>query len=172
MFSSVASKSDTITIMKIIGIDPGYERLGISIVDVDEDKKEALLFSECFQTSSALDFNSRLALIGTEMVKIITEYKPDVLAIEKLYFTNNQKTAIGVAEVIGAIIYIAKSNNLTVHEYTPLQIKSAIAGSGRGTKKDVITMLHRLIKIEKKIKYDDEYDAIAVALTCSAIERF
>ncbi len=158
--------------MKILAIDPGYERLGIAVLECSNGQKEQLLYSNCFKTSASIQFNERLCLIGDELRSMLRNFSPETLAIEKLYFNTNQKTAIGVVEVIGAIKYIAKSSGLKVFEYTPLQIKSAVSGNGRGSKKDVINMVHKLIKIDKKIKYDDEYDAIAVALTCSASERF
>jgi crossover junction endodeoxyribonuclease RuvC len=153
--------------MKILGIDPGYERLGISIIEKQQDK-DVLLFSECFQTDKKTPFQERLLLIGQNLQDIITTYKPDVLSIEKLYFTSNQKTAMNVSQVIGAIIFIVKSNNLDVFEYTPLQIKSACTGSGKADKKQIMAMLPHLIRIEKEIKLDDEFDAIAVAITHSA----
>ncbi len=156
--------------MHILAIDPGYERLGIAVL-FGTVGNENLLYSDCFKTSSTLPFNSRLELIGNEIKEVIKKFDPQTLAIEKLYFNTNQKTAIAVAETIGAIKYIAKSSGLNIYEYTPLQIKSAVAGNGRGSKKDVINMLHKLIKIEKDIKYDDEYDAIAAGLTCIARER-
>jgi len=87
------------------------------------------------------------------------------MAIENLFFNSNQKTALKVSEARGIIMYQALSGGLKVFEYTPLQIKIAITGYGRGDKKQVTDMLHHLIKIDKKIKYDDEYDAIAVGLT-------
>jgi len=87
------------------------------------------------------------------------------MAIEKLFFTTNQKTVMGVSEARGVIMYQALLNKIPVFEYTPLQIKIAITGYGRGDKKQIIAMLQHLIKIEKEIKYDDEYDAIAVGLT-------
>ncbi len=153
--------------MKIISIDPGYERLGVAIIEknIDTGSKEVLLHSDCIQTSAKLPFSERLRLLGTEVEGLIKKYKPHSLAIEKLYFQNNQKTAMHVAQTIGAIIYIAKSHGLEVFEYTPLQIKSACAGSGRANKKQIMVMLPHLIKIKKEIKYDDEYDAIAVGLT-------
>ncbi len=158
--------------MKILAIDPGYERLGVAVLECNTRQKELLLYSDCFKTSPSLPFSERLMLIGNEMLSVICNLKPEAVAIEKLYFNSNQKTAINVAEVIGAIKYIAKSKGLNVFEYTPLQIKSAVAGNGHGNKKDVTNMVHKLIKIDKKIKYDDEYDAIAVGLTCFASERF
>jgi crossover junction endodeoxyribonuclease RuvC len=156
--------------MKILGIDPGYERLGVAIIEKDTQsgQKETLLYSDCIQTSPKLPFSERLFSIGQELEQLCTKYTPEVLSIEKLYFTNNQKTAMQVAQVIGLIIYIARLHGMSVHEYTPLQIKSACTGNGRADKKQMIAMLPLLIKIEKKIQYDDEYDALGVALTHSA----
>lgn len=158
--------------MKILAIDPGYERLGVAILQCDNKKREKILYSNCFKTSSKLPFPERLTLLGNEVVGLIKKHEPNALAIEKLYFNTNQKTAISVAEAIGAIKYIAKNSGLEIFEYTPLQIKVSVTGNGRGTKKDVINMLHKLIQIEKNIKYDDEYDAIAVGITCNACQRF
>jgi crossover junction endodeoxyribonuclease RuvC len=152
----------------VLAIDPGYERLGIAIIEKVSGKKEQLLFSICFKTPTKLNFHDRLKLIGKEIELVISKHNPSVLAIESLFFNTNQKTAMHVAEVRGGIMLIALLSNLTIYEYTPLQIKSAIAGNGRADKKQIISMLPHLIKIEKNIKYDDEYDAIAIGLTYTA----
>ncbi|MBL4644727.1 MAG: crossover junction endodeoxyribonuclease RuvC [Candidatus Pacebacteria bacterium] len=153
--------------MKIIGIDPGYERLGIAVVE-KTTQKELLLYSQCFQTDSKLPFHERLLLLGEELQSVITKHKPDHLALENIFFNTNQKTAMDVAAVRGVILYVARSKNVQTFEYTPPQIKAAVGGSGRASKKEVASMLHHLIDINKEIRYDDEYDAIAVALTHSA----
>lgn len=151
--------------MKIIAIDPGYERLGIAILEKKEGQKETLLFSECFQTSSKLPHYQRLGNIYKRIEEILKEYKPKYLAIENLFFNTNQKTAMMVSEARGTIISLCVAKNLEVKEFTPLQIKSAVTGHGRSDKNSVIKMIPLLIKINKKIKHDDEYDAIAVGLT-------
>jgi len=152
--------------MKIIGIDPGYERLGIAILEKNKsDKKERVLYSDCFKTSSKAPFEGRLLLLGKEVERLIALYEPDGLAIETLFFQNNQKTAMHVAEVRGVMLYIAKCRSLTLQEFTPLQVKVAVAGHGQGDKKAVTDMVTKLVLIEKEIKHDDEYDAIAIALT-------
>ncbi|MDP2650362.1 MAG: crossover junction endodeoxyribonuclease RuvC [bacterium] len=156
--------------MRILGIDPGYERLGIAVVE-KENGIDALIFSECYKTPADLSFPERLHRVGTEVAAIIKKHKPEHLAIENLFFNTNQKTAMHIAEVRGAILYIAMENGLGVFQYTPPQIKAAVAGSGRGSKKDVTAMLGHLIRIDKEIRHDDEYDAIAVAVTHSAIHR-
>ena len=93
------------------------------------------------------------------------------MAIEKLYFATNQKTAMQVAEVRGALIALATQHHLPVFEYTPMQVKSASAGWGRADKVAVARMLHALLKIEKEIRHDDEYDAIAIGVTHLAHHR-
>ncbi len=157
--------------MKIISIDPGYERVGIAIVEKNNKGKEELIYSDCFKTSKELPLSERLFLIGQEVDRIIKKYKPEAMAIETLFFTSNQKTVMGVSEARGVIIYQALFNKIPSFEYTPLQIKIAVTGYGRGDKKQVISMVNNLIKIEKEIKYDDEYDAIAVGLTHLASHR-
>jgi len=157
--------------MKIIAVDPGFERLGIAIIEKESRGKEVLLFSECFKTSANLPFEERLLLIGNEISKLIGEYSPEALSIETLFFTNNQKTAMHVAETRGAIIYEALKNGLQLFEFNPVQIKAAVTGSGRADKKQVISMIHKLIVIKNKLKHDDEYDAIACGLTFFAYQK-
>ncbi len=155
--------------MRIIGIDPGYERVGIAVLEKNAGmKREKLLYSDCFKTSSKLPFPARLDMIGTEIKKVIKEYEPEAMAIETLFFTNNQKTAMMVSQARGVIVYEGVASALSIYEYSPLEIKAAVAGYGRGDKKQVISMLQHLITIEKNIAHDDEHDAIAVALTCFA----
>src|SRR3990167_3211738 len=94
--------------MKILGIDPGYERVGGAVLEKNKgDQKEKVLFSECFKTSAKLEFSERLNLIGEEVRTIIKKYKPEVLSIETLFLTTNQKTVMRVAEARGVVIYEA-----------------------------------------------------------------
>jgi len=160
--------------MIIIGIDPGYERLGIAILEKSSalKNKETLLFSECFKTSAKKEFSERLLEIGKEIKKIIKKYKPEVLAIETLFLNTNQKTVMQVAEVRGVIIYEAKSFGLKVFEASPPQIKIATTGYGRANKEQMMKMVKILVSVEEKVKSDDELDAIAIALTAFAHMRF
>lgn len=158
--------------MKIISIDPGYERLGVAVIEKNLREKERLLYSDCFKTSPKLSHAKRLALIGGEVGRVIDEYDAEGMSIETLFFSTNTKTAMGVAEARGVIVYEAAKRGLPVYEYGPGQIKAAVTGHGKSDKKQVMSMVPRLIRIEKDIKHDDEYDAIAVGLTCFATERF
>jgi crossover junction endodeoxyribonuclease RuvC len=152
---------------RVLGIDPGYERLGIAVVE-KQNNKEVVVYSECFHTPKDMPFHERLFLLGEKVRIIIEEYAPQALAIETLMFNTNQKTAIHVAEARGVVLYEGARKKLEVFEFTPLQIKIAITGHGRSDKKQVTEMVKKLVKIEKTDAKDDEYDAIACALTCLA----
>lgn len=155
--------------MRILSIDPGYERVGIAVIEKEKGNKETLIYSACFKTTAKLPFYDRIVLIAEEIARIIDEYTPTSVAVETLFFSSNQKTAMQVSEARGVIIHEACRKKLTVYEYSPLQIKMAITGDGRSDKRSIISMVPKLIKITKKIEHDDEYDAIAVGLTCFAI---
>ena len=158
--------------MKILAIDPGFERVGIAILEKTNAKKDLLIFSECFKTSAKIPFHERLTLIGKELEKTIKKYKPENLAIEKLYFTTNQKTVMGVSEARGVMIYTASRNGLKIFEYTPPQIKIAVTSYGKSTKEMVMSMVPKLIDLKKETSSDDELDAIAIGITCLACEKF
>ena len=157
--------------MKVLAIDPGYGRCGVAVVEKNPSTtlgasgREMLLYSACIETPASMDFPERLAVIANECARLIKTHAPDCLAMEKLYFQTNQKTAMRVAEVRGALINEAQGAGIEVFEYTPGEVKSAAAGSGSADKKAVARMLHALMKIEKEIQNDDEYDAIAIAVT-------
>ena len=157
--------------MRILGIDPGIERVGIAIVDKVAGK-ETWVYSDCFKTSAKLSHAERLSLIADELQKVITEYSPVGMAIEKLFFETNTKTALSVAEARGVMLYCAAHAKLSVFEYTPLQIKVAVTGYGKSDKTAVMAMVPRLVKLPQRKMIDDEVDAIAIALTAFAHERF
>ncbi|MEI8130319.1 MAG: crossover junction endodeoxyribonuclease RuvC [bacterium] len=156
--------------MRILGIDPGIERVGIAIVE-RVNGKETHLYSACFKTSSKLAHAERLALIGEELERVIAEWSPNGVAIEKLYFETNTKTAMSVAEARGVMLYSGARAKLALYEYTPLQIKVAVTGYGKSDKHAIMDMVPRLIKLPNRPMIDDEVDAIAIALTCFAYEK-
>jgi crossover junction endodeoxyribonuclease RuvC len=157
--------------MRILSIDPGFERVGMAIIEKTTLKKDVLVYSVCFKTSAKTPFPERLRNIGAEVEKVIKKYKPTAMAIEKLYFTTNQKTAMGVSEARGTIIYVASKNGLCIYEYTPPQIKVAVTGYGKASKEMIMSMVPKLIDINAGINSDDELDAIAIGLTCLAREK-
>jgi crossover junction endodeoxyribonuclease RuvC len=155
---------------RIIAIDPGYERLGIAVVE-KVDGKERVIYSDCFKTSPKTPHPKRLLAIGEKLRAVIAEYQPTALAAETLFLQTNQKTVMAVAEARGVILYAAACYSLPVWEFSPLQIKMAVTGYGRSDKRQLTGMVKRLVKIEKKIIDDDEFDAIAVGLTFFAHEN-
>lgn len=157
--------------MRIIAIDPGYERLGIAILEKDKGGKEVYIFSECFRTPKSEPHAKRLAMIRSEIAKVIETWKPKSLAIETLFLTVNQKTVMYVAEARGVILAEAAYKDLDVFEYSPPQIKSAVCGDGRADKRAIIKMIPILLKVPPTVKIDDEFDAIAIGLTYFAIEK-
>lgn len=157
--------------MRILSIDPGYERLGVAIIEKLPKQKEVLIFSECFKTSAKLPHHKRLALIGDRIREVVQKYRPDGLATEKLFFSGNQKTAMLVAEARGVILFTGSSLGLDIFEYSPSDIKIAITGYGKAQKNQMIDMVKKLINVDKKTNSDDEFDAIAIGLTHFAINR-
>ena len=157
---------------RIVGIDPGYDRLGIAVIERTKSaKKERLLYSTCIQTSPRDDIYTRLLSIGRAVAAVLEEYQPTVLALETLFITKNQKTAMRVAEARGIIIYEAIQRKIAVFEYGPMEIKLAITGDGSSDKLRVTKMVNLLVDNPPQQTLDDEYDAVAVALTQSARHR-
>lgn len=158
--------------MRIIAIDPGYERLGIAVVEKLPRQKEMLLYSTCIRTPKTLPHSARLLKIADEVRNVIKEYEPEGFAIETLFLAVNHKTVMPVAEARGAVLVEAARAQLPVYEYTPLQIKMAVTGYGKSEKEQVTEMVKKLIALPALKRLDDEYDAIAVGLTCLASQRY
>jgi crossover junction endodeoxyribonuclease RuvC len=150
--------------MVILGIDPGYAIVGWGLVEYRNNTYKPLRYG-AVTTDADMDFNQRLKVIFDDMSEIISRFKPDAAAIEKLYFTTNQKTAIMVAEARGVILLSAKQASLPIYEYTPLQVKTAVTGYGKAKKPQVMEMTRRLLKLPEVPKPDDTADALAIAIT-------
>lgn len=149
--------------MLIIGIDPGYAIVGYGVIDYTNDRFTVLDYGAVL-TEAKTPFCDRLMEIYGELDEIIKKYKPQAMAVEKLFFTTNQKTAIDVAQARGVIMLAARKNNVEVFEYTPLQVKQAVVGYGKAVKKQVMDMTRRLLNLDKVPKPDDTADALAVAV--------
>jgi len=159
--------------MKIFSVDPGYDRLGVAIIEI-RDKKETLLFSDCITTDKKLPHHRRLLLIGEAIKEIIDIWEPDEFAIETLFFKENRKSALLVAEAFGVVVYEVAQKNIPVFLYSPMEVKIAVTSYGRSDKNHVKSMVERLVKIEKVTRsniLDDEYDAIAIGLTHNASRK-
>lgn len=156
--------------MRVIGIDPGYDRLGVAILE-GGPHEQTLVFSTCITTDKKASMPERLLELGEKLKKIFIEHMPERLAIETLFFNKNVKTALAVAEARGVILFVAQTAGASVWEYSPQAIKIAVTGHGASQKVQVESMLKKLVKDMPEAALDDEYDAIAVAVTCLVSER-
>ena len=150
--------------MKIMGIDPGMAIVGYCIIDFD-GKNLNLLHSGSIQTSKDETEGERLNEIYQDLTTVIEKYKPDVCAIEKLFFFRNYTTVMPVAHARGVILLALEQNNIPVFEYTPIEVKQILTGYGRAAKKEVEQMVKIALNIEHLPKLDDTIDAIAIAIS-------
>lgn len=149
--------------MRIIGIDPGYAIVGFGILEYNRAQFQVVDYG-AVTTPADMDFNSRLLEIYNDLCYILDKFKPDFLAIERLYFTSNQKTAIDVAQARGIVLLAARQRNIEIFEYTPLQVKQSVTGYGKAVKKQVQEMTTRILKLPEIPKPDDTADALAIAI--------
>lgn len=149
--------------MRILGIDPGYATIGFGVIEALRGNYRLLQYGT-ITTSPELAFEQRLLTIYQDMNQLIDTTKPDVMAIEELFWGHNVTTGIGVSHGRGVILLSAAQRQLPICEYTPMQIKLAVVGYGNATKLQVMDMTRRLLKMDKVARPDDAADAIAVAL--------
>lgn len=150
--------------MKILGIDPGMAIVGYSIVDYD-GKNIELEHSGSIQTPKGERESARLLEIFNDMTSIVEKYKPDVCAIEKLFFFRNQTTVMPVAHARGVILTVLEKFGIPIYEYTPMEVKQILTGYGRASKKEVEQMVKIALESEKLPKLDDTVDSIAIAIS-------
>lgn len=150
--------------MKVLGIDPGFGRMGWAVVEGNRSKQVVVEWG-CLETSPKDSLEERLVEIHEHVVELCEEYKPDEAAVEDLFYFKNQKTVIGVGQARGVIVLALAQKKVAVYHYTPLQIKQAVVGYGKADKKQVQFMVKNLLKLKSVPKQDDTADATAVALT-------
>ncbi len=150
----------------ILGIDPGIADMGFGVIEKEGYKLKALDYGS-IKTKSKLSDEVRLSQIKEELDKIFKKYKPDCVAVEKLFFCNNAKTAIAVGQARGVAMLCAGQNCLDVKEYTPLQVKIALTGYGKADKKQIQQMTKVVLNLKEIPKPDDAADALAIAV-CGA----
>lgn len=150
--------------MKILGIDPGIGRTGWGTIEVENGKFKVQNYG-CVETSPGLDIEKRLKYLHDSLLKIINDNKPDVMAVEELFFNTNAKTALIVGQARGVVLLVGAQKKLPISIYTPLQVKMALTGYGRAEKNQIGQMVKTLLKLDKIPKPDDTADALAIALT-------
>ncbi|MFP4136645.1 MAG: crossover junction endodeoxyribonuclease RuvC [Candidatus Acetothermia bacterium] len=148
----------------ILGIDPGLATVGYGLIQAEGNRSFRFVDNGTIRTSSDQPINSRLESIHAEVGELISEYEPQTVAIEKIFFSNNQKTAVQVAQARGVIILATSEKQ--VESYSPLEIKKTITGYGKANKKQVQTMIMRLLGLNELPSPADAADALAVSLCC------
>ena len=149
--------------MRILGIDPGYAIVGYGVIETSGGRYRPLEYG-AIPTAAGADFGLRLEEIYQGMNEILTRLSPQAASVEKLYFTNNKTTGIGVAEARGVILLALAQAGIPLYEYTPMQVKQAVTGYGKALKPQVQEMTRRLLCLEKVPKPDDTADALALAI--------
>ena len=149
--------------MRILGIDPGYGITGFGVIE-GERGQSRLVTCGAITTPAGMDFSARLEIIYEDMKKLLEVAKPDVVAIEELFFGQNVTTGIGVAQSRGVILLAIRQAGVPVYQYKPMQVKQAVVGYGNATKHQVQDMTKRLLHLQAMPKPDDAADAIAIAL--------
>jgi crossover junction endodeoxyribonuclease RuvC len=149
--------------MRVIGIDPGYGRVGWGVVEGERHQLASRSWG-CIETAKEDPIPARILEVWQELNRLLNEWSPDGMAIETLYFSKNVTTAMQVAEVRGVIRLAAAERDLPVAEYTPNQIKQAVTGSGRAEKRQVQEMVRRILALDELPRPDDAADALACAV--------
>lgn len=153
--------------MKILGIDPGLGRCGFGLIETSSRAGARALDFGVVTTTVDAELPLRMLELYNSMTEVFKETKPEIVAIEKLFFAKNITTGIAVAEARGIVLLVAAQNNLPVYEYTPNEIKKSLTGYGAATKAQIMEMVRVHLGLEEKPKPDDAADALAAAITCS-----
>lgn len=161
--------------MIVLGIDPGLATLGFGIIETRNTKKGskklsggleyAYIYHNKITTKAGVPSGERLKHINNELSRLIKQYRPEVMVVEKLFFFKNLKTVMPVSQAVGVILLTAAKNNLPVCEFTPLQVKMTITGYGRAEKIDIQEKIKSMLQLKEIPKPDDAADALAIALT-------
>lgn len=157
--------------MRILGIDPGFAITGYSIIDYIGNRF-ILVDSGAVTTKAGESFPLRLSKLYTDINLIIDQYQPDAMSVEELFFNNNVKTAINVAQARGIVLVAGCQKNIPTYEYTPLQVKQAVVGYGRADKIQVQKMVKTILKVDTLPKLDDITDSMAIAICHAHSAKF
>ena len=157
--------------MKILGIDPGYAITGYSIIEYLGNKFKLIDYGS-IQTKAGVSFPTRLLTIYEGLTDLIEKHNPNAISVEELFFNQNTKTAIKVAEARGVILVACCNKNIPTFEYTPLQIKQAVVGYGRADKRQVQQMVKAILCVDCLPKLDDTTDSMAAAICHAHSAKF
>lgn len=150
--------------MRVLGVDPGLTRCGVGVVDVAPNRTAKLVHVEVLRTPSDQALELRLLHIGRGLAALLDDYRPDAFAIERVFAQQNVPSVMGVAQISGVALHLAAERGLPVGLHTPSEVKAAVTGYGNADKRQVTTMVTRLLGLDVAPKPADAADAIAIAL--------
>ena len=153
---------------KVLGIDPGLTRCGVAVVEGKSVNKGSLLFTQTIRTAASEDLDQRIHHIGQQVESYIKKFEPTEIALERVFAQANLRSVMGVAQISGVILFLARNFNLPIRFFTPTQVKAAVTGDGRASKEAVSKMTSTLLGDGAVFDTADSADAAAVALTAIA----
>ena len=152
---------------RILGIDPGLTRCGVGVIELGKSRKTSLVFVGVIESLKTAELDSRIGSIGSELEALISKFKPDVVAIERVFSQQNLSSVMGTAQIAGVAIFLAHKHKIPIAMHTPTEVKAAVTGSGRAGKAQVGQMVAHLLGLEEIPKPADAADALAIAI-CQA----
>ncbi len=150
--------------MRVLGVDPGLTRCGVGVIEGRPGQTPSLLLADVVRTPADLDTGQRLALLERILVQYLAEYRPDALAVERVFARRDVSTIIGTAQASGVVLLVGTRAGLTVAQHTPTEVKAAITGNGRADKAQVGHMVQRILKLDAPPRPADAADAVALAV--------
>lgn len=160
--------------MIILGLDPGTALVGWGVIDTgatNNVEKAVCIAYDCLVTDKSMTDSQRLLAIANGVENLIDTYKPELISIEKLFFSRNQKTVMTVSQARGVLLYVTERQGVRMVEFTPQEVKMALTGYGRAEKPQMQKMVQLLLKLPHLPKPDDAADALAIALIAAQTER-
>lgn len=149
----------------IMGVDPGLTRCGVGVIREGARRSIDFVFVDTIKASIELPLQQRIAVVGNEIERLILEYRPDVIALERVFAQANLRSVMGVAQISGVVLYLAQKHGVAIHMHTPSEVKAAVTGSGRAAKAQIGEAVRRLLQLSEVPKPADSADALAIAIT-------
>lgn len=150
---------------RVLGVDPGLTRCGVGLIESGSGRHVSLVLVDTFKTAADLALDQRIASIGNAIEKLILEYKPDSIALERVFAQANVRTVMGTAQISGVVLLLAARHNIPIALHTPSEVKAAVTGNGRATKAQVGMMVTKILGLDEIPKPADAADALAIAIT-------
>lgn len=150
--------------LRVLGIDPGLTRCGVGVVDVDRTRRGTLVHVGVIRSAPEAEIGDRLAIVAAGIREVIAEFRPDAVAVERVFAQQNTHTVMGTAQASGVALLIAAESGLPAATHTPSEVKAAVTGYGSADKKQVQAMIARILRLDAPPQPADAADALAIAL--------